>query len=203
MSFTAGDAVLLRSIYRGNVRWCFPHHYVGEWEGRLGIYCGPGNRGKVMRRAPGGRYLERWVTDAPPDSYTWDTSHVLRFMRPGDSHTVEVFWDENWGLIGWYVNLQAPLVVHGGRFDTTDWALDVVIAPDGAWRWKDEEELAESVALGVFENDEAAARVREEGERVIAEQPWPTGWEDWRPPATWDPLPLPDDWHVVETAAPL
>jgi hypothetical protein len=39
--------------------------------------------------------------------------------------------------------------------------------------------------------------VRAEGERVIAEAPWPTGWEEWRPPATWTPLALPADWHVV------
>ena len=155
-----------------------------------------------MRRAPGGSYLERWVTDVPPDDHVWDTLHALRFMRPGDSHTVEVFWDTGWSLVGWYVNLQAPLVVRGDRFDTTDWALDVVIAPDGAWRWKDAEELVESVALGVFESDEAAARVREEGERVIAEQPWPTGWEGWRAPVDWGPLPLPNDWHVVATVAP-
>jgi hypothetical protein len=40
-----GDVILKRSIYRGNVRWTFPHRYVGEWQGRLGIYCGPGNEG--------------------------------------------------------------------------------------------------------------------------------------------------------------
>jgi hypothetical protein len=32
---------------------------------------------------------------------------------------------------------------------------------------------------------------------VIAAAPWPTGWEDWRPPANWGPLGLPRDWHVV------
>jgi hypothetical protein len=54
----AGDLVLKRSIYRGNVRWTFPHRYVGEWDGRIGIYCGPGNQGKAMRRGPDG-YLKR------------------------------------------------------------------------------------------------------------------------------------------------
>jgi hypothetical protein len=40
-------------------------------------------------------------------------------------------------------------------------------------------------------------KVRAEGERVIAERPWPTGWEDWRPPRDWTRLPLPEDWDVV------
>ncbi len=50
--------------------------------------------------------------------------------------------------------------------------------------------------LGVFGATDAA-RIRAEGERVIAEAPWPTGWEDWRPPSAWGPLGLPRDWHVV------
>lgn len=142
-----GEIVLKRSIYRGNVRWTFPHRYVGEWNGRIGIYCGPGNQGKAMRRGPGG-YLKRWMSDAPP------------------------------------------------FIDTTDWALDLTVQPDGTWVWKDEDELAEAVELGIFD-EAAASRVREEGERVLAAAPWPTGWEEWRPPSGWGPLGLPRDWHVV------
>jgi len=105
-------------------------------------------------------------------------------------------WDEEWAFLAWYVNLQAPLVVRGDRFDTTDHALDVVVEPDGSWFWKDENELAEAVALGILTEAEAAG-VRAEGERVIAECLWPTGWEAWRPRDDWHPLPLPADWHVT------
>lgn len=96
------------------------------------------------------------------------------------------------------MNLQAPLTVSGSRFDTMDWALDIVIAPDGTWRWKDEHHLAEAVTLGIFD-EHGAAEVRAEARRVIAERPWPTGWEHWRPSERWTPLPLPDEWHVVST----
>jgi hypothetical protein len=123
-----GDIVLKRSIYDGRVRRTFPHRYVGTWDGRIGLYCGPGNQGKAMRRGPDG-YLRRWITDAPP-------------------------------------------------FDT------------------EEDELEEAVQLGIW-TDTEAVEIRAEGERVIAEHPWPTGWEDWRPPAAWAPLTLPEDWHVV------
>jgi hypothetical protein len=192
----AGDIVLLRSIYRRNVRWCWPCRIAGEWSGRHGLYCQPGNQGKLMRRVVGASYLDYWVTDQPAFDYTWEHSHVLRFMREGDSHTVECFWTEDWEFKGWYVNLQAPLVINGHCFDTTDWALDVVIDPDGTWHWKDEDDFARAIELGVL-NEREAAVVRAEGERVIAEAPWPTGWEDWRPPAEWTPLGLPRDWHVV------
>ncbi len=191
--------MLLRSIYRGNVRWCWPHRYVGDCNGRHGIYVQPGSQGKLMKRVAGKGYLEAWVSDVPPFDYTWESSHVLRFMRPGDAHTVELFWWEDWSFRGWYVNLQAPLVVTGRRFDTTDWALDVVVDPDGTWHWKDEDDFVQAQELGVLDPEQAAA-VRSEGERVIAARPWPTGWEDWRPPADWQPLPLPDDWHLVRQA---
>lgn len=191
-----GDAVLFRSIYAGTVRWCFPCRYVGEWDGRHGIYCQPGNEGKGMRRSAGGRYLEDWVSGIDPFDETWAKGPVLRFMRPGDAHTIEICWDRDWRLVGWYVNLQAPLVVRGERFDTSDLALDVWVDPDGTCHWKDEDDFAEAQELGVLD-EAAAAEVRAEGERVIAAQPWPTGWEDWRPPPEWEPLPLPEDWHVV------
>jgi Protein of unknown function (DUF402) len=191
-----GDVILKRSIYRGNVRWTFPHRYAGEWQGRLGIYCGPGNEGRAMRRGPGG-YLKRWMTDAPPYDTVWEQTHVLRFERAGASHSIEVYWTGSFELMGWYVNLQTPVVFNGRSVDTTDQALDVTVDPDGTWSWKDEDELAEAVELGIW-TDAEADEIRAEGERVIAAAPWPTGWESWRPPAGWaDPLALPEDWHVV------
>jgi hypothetical protein len=95
------------------------------------------------------------------------------------------------------VNLQSPLVVNGAFLDTTDWARDVTVDPDGTWAWKDEHEFAEAIELGIFD-EASAAVVRAEGERAIAARPWPSGWESWRPPAEWaEPLALPEDWHVV------
>ena len=106
----AGDVVLKRSIYRGNVRWTFPHRYVGDWRDRVAIYCGPGNQGKAMRRGPDG-YLKRWVTDAPPFDTEWEQTHVLRFEAPGARHSIEVYWTLEWEQLSWYVNLQTPTIV--------------------------------------------------------------------------------------------
>jgi hypothetical protein len=190
-----GDLVLKRSIYRGNVRWAFTHRFVGEWDGRIGIYCGPGNEGKEIRRGPDG-YLKRWRTNAPPLDATWERGGVLRFERPGARHNIEILWTPEWELAGWYVNLQTPVALNGRFLDTTDQALDVTVSPNGTPTWKDEDELEEAIELGIWTTDEAA-EIRAEGERVIAAAPWPTGWEDWRPSADWVPLRLPDDWHVV------
>jgi hypothetical protein len=134
------------------------------------------------------------MTDAPPFDTEWEQTHVLRFERPGARHSIEVYWKLDWAHWSWYVNLQSPVEVNGRCVDTTDQALDIVAKPDGSWRWKDEEELAEAVELGIWTE---AAEIRAEGERVLAARSWPIGWEEWRPPSEWGPLGLPRDWHVV------
>lgn len=191
-----GEPVLLRVVYDGRVRRAVPHRFVDTDDGRVVLYCGPGNQGKFMGRDRDGRYLERWVRGDDPVDLTWSRTHVLKLVRPGDSHTVEVFWDESWSFLGWYVNLQAPLRRTPLGYDTTDWALDIRVDPDGTWRWKDEEDFAEAIALGVFD-ESAAAEIRAEGERVAARRPWPTGWENWRPPPDWGALALPPGWATL------
>jgi hypothetical protein len=191
-----GDVVLLRSVYRGRVRWTFPHRLVEDDGPTVALYCGPGAQGKWMRRDRAGAYLKRWVRGDDPFDKVWEWTHVLRLGRRDRPYSLDLFWDESWAFLCWYVNLQAPLVRSELGFDTTDWALDVVIDPDGSWQWKDEDDFAQAQELGVLDAHEAAA-VRAEGERVVAERPWPTGWEDWRPPPEWTPPALPEGWNVV------
>ncbi len=189
------DVVLVRSVYRGRVRWAFPHRVVGDREGRLALYLALGTPGVSMGRGPDGRYLERWARGDDPVRHVWQRTHALDLIRHGAAHALRLFWDEDWRFLGWYVNLQAPLRRTPLGYDTTDWALDVWVEPDGRWAWKDEEDFAEAQALGILD-EEAAVSVRAEGERVVAERPWPTGWESWRPEAAW-PLPqLPEDWDA-------
>ena len=89
-------------------------------------------------------------------------------------------WTQAWVFRCWYVQLQSPILRRPNAIETLDYALDVVVDPDGTWHWKDEDDFAEAQCLGVFTPEEAAA-VRREGERVIANQLWVTGWEHWRP----------------------
>ena len=189
-----GEVVLLRSVYQENVRWCFPHHFVEERDGCFALYLQPGNHGKLMGHDED--YLVRWARGDPARDHVWHRHHVLWLVRLGESHALGLFWDEDWRFTGWYVNLQAPTQLRGGRFDTNDLALDVWIEPDETWSWKDEDDLARAVEVGILD-DAAASALRAEGERVIAAKPWPTGWEGWRPRTAWEPLPLPEDWHVV------
>jgi hypothetical protein len=126
-----------------------------------------------------GRYLERWVSEEPPHLRVWRKNHVLSLTFRGDAHSIWLFWSEDWTFRGWYVQLQKPVVEASTGLETMDHALDVVVEPDGTWRWKDEDDLAEAIRLGVFTPTRPPRFAPRQ--HVIAAPPWPTGWEDWSP----------------------
>ena len=108
------------------------------------------------------------------------------------------FWrGDDRAFTGWYVNMQEPLRREGRSFLTQDQELDIWIEPDGTWRWKDEQELLDWVPRGRFTEDEVAA-IRAEGERVLAEWPFPTGWEEWEPDPSWAVPVLPPEYRLTD-----
>nr|BFE68482.1 hypothetical protein GCM10020092_017830 [Actinoplanes digitatis] len=82
-----------------------------------------------------------------------------------------------------------------------DQDLDVVVHPDRAWEWKDEDEFAERLAYPdhYWVRDEQA--VRAEGLRVIkmieaGEFPFDGTWTDYHPDPSWlVPTSLPPGWN--------
>jgi uncharacterized protein len=125
---------------------------------------------------------------------------VLSFAWAGTPYSVLHIWNEDGAPLHWYVNLQAPLVRTELGFDTVDHALDLLIAPDrSTWSWKDEDELAEAIAGGLFTpGDEAWFRYW--GERAVEHvllqlPPFDADWSGWTPDPSW-PLPsLPAGWE--------
>lgn len=191
-----GETVLLRGIVESRVRWALPHTFVADEDGRVALYCRPGTVG----RRPRGAFVdfpEQLLTgDWQIHDQVWHTHQVLRLTPLEASHSLDLYWNEAGDFRGWYVNLQERLRSSRFGFDTRDHALDITVAPDGTWAWKDEDHLERLAELGVY-TAEQARQFRAEGQRVLAERPWPTGWEDWRPDPSW-PLPaLPDGWDVV------
>jgi predicted RNA-binding protein associated with RNAse of E/G family len=93
--------------------------------------------------------------------------------------------------------LQDPLRRTRTGFDTSDHVLDLVIARDGSWRWKDEHEFEAACRLGRFTPEEAVA-VRQAGEAAAAAveaRAWPfdSEWSEWRPDPNWTVPTLPAD----------
>jgi hypothetical protein len=121
-----------------------------------------------------------------PVETTWFGEGVLMLRQPDTRHSIWHFWNPDGSFRAWYVNLEEWWRVEGG-VDAYDHQLDIWVYPDGTWRWKDEDDLAESIKAGIFTADQAAT-IRAEGERVLGDWPFPTGWEDWQPDPAW-PLP--------------
>jgi hypothetical protein len=184
--------VALREIRYGRVWRVNALRLVDERDGMLALWSPPGITRLVPVDEDGAEiripFDEPWVLGERTTAM-----QSLALLEPGARHSLWLHWDDDWTFSHWYVNFERPLGRDGPTLDYVDDKLDLIVTPDGAVRWKDEDELAEAAALGLL--DEAA--VRAEAERVLAEAPWPTGWEDWRPDPAW-PLPrLPDGWDAV------
>jgi hypothetical protein len=197
--WSSGDTVALRYIRFGQVRRANPHRIIRDDGGSVALHIPVGAVSKAAiwdGPASGpirGQADRTWELEDRP----WYSYRVLRLIRFGDGHSVELYWhEEGDSFAGWYVNIQEPLRRSPVGFDTDDLVLDIWIEPDGAWQWKDEDELEIAVELGRFTAAEAA-EIRAEGERVITARPWPTGWEDWKPDPAWPVPELPAGWDRI------
>lgn len=210
MRFEPGRLIVHRNVRHGRIGWVRPARVVNDDERGLLIWIARDSPvasevhadGRGMRAMP----FAEWVTSPSyrPAVTRWDGPPLLKFLPTGAAHSVWWFRDEQERFANWYVNLEEPGIRwdDGGLagVDVTDQDLDVVVRPDLSWRWKDEEEFAERLALPehYWVTDEAA--VRAEGRRVIAlaeagEFPFDGTWCDFTPPPDWTPPPvLPPGW---------
>jgi hypothetical protein len=194
VSWLPGETVVLRHFNRGRPVGALPTRVVSGdgpvlWLAPGTLVTRPGIAGRGVREVP---LEERYTRPWEQLEGSWTGDGILIVGRPGRAHSIWLFW-EGEQFAGWYVNLEAPWRPFRLGFDTEDHALDVWIESDGSWEWKDEHELAVAVEMGFFGAERAAA-IRAEGERVLAEWPLPTGWEEWRPDPAWPVPTLPRGW---------
>jgi hypothetical protein len=120
----------------------------------------------------------------------WEGHGVLMLQRPGEAHAIWVFWDgpeRTFG--GWYVNLQEPFRRTPAGYDTQDLELDIVVALDGSWEWKDANALDQRIHEGRYTAEQVEA-TWVEGRRVAAELSagrhwWDPSWAQWEPDPAW------------------
>jgi predicted RNA-binding protein associated with RNAse of E/G family len=132
---------------------------------------------------------------------TWGPYRSLVLIPPGATHSVAWSWTADGTFIGWYVNLESPPVRWGGGIDVQDRALDIRVAPDRSWQWKDEDEFADRAGDPLFFDAATAGAIRAEGQRVAdtaarGEFPFDGTWRDFRPDADWATAELPPWWDV-------
>jgi hypothetical protein len=208
--FQRGQLIVHRNTRQARLGWVRLGRVVSddEWGLLLWVESGSPVAHEVAADGRGMRAMAftEWITlEHRLKIGTWDGPGVLKFIPRGAPHSVWWFRDRrHGGFAGWYVNLEEPaLRWDDGQLagvDMCDQDLDVWVYPDRSWRWKDEEEFAERLALPehYWVPDEAA--VRAEGERVIklAEAgvfPFDGTWCDFRPDPAWNvPDELPPGW---------
>lgn len=197
--WSPGDAVVLREVWRGAVFAARPAILVEDAPGQTTLLV-PGRVRCGMPVGEDGRELR--VPDRP---WRLEIRHrgpndILSFAWPDEPYGV-LRWYAPDGDHAWYVNLQDPLRRTELGFDTVDHALDVVVMVDGTWTWKDEDELAEAVANGLFTRTDAE-RFRDDGRRAVerirrGEPPFDRDWWSWRPDPSWPTPALPEGWDRV------
>ena len=146
-------------------------------------------------------WLPPGITYAIGDNLFGDWAYAYRVMergqvrvtRPGDPYSIFLFTNHDGSFRGWYVNLEQPEARRAEFFDYEDELLDVWVPIGGEPELLDEDELDEAVRLG-FMSTERAREIRATAERVLADPPWPTGWEDWQPEPGWQVPDLPPGW---------
>jgi Protein of unknown function (DUF402) len=196
-SWSRGDVVAVREIWRGRVWKARPFVVVHDTPDQLALFIPAGSPTKIP---PGsGIPREEWTLE---DGVF--RSDVLRLARPDEPHSVLLFWRDG-VFSGWYVNFERPLTRSAVGFDYLDRELDLLVRPDRTTELLDEDEFEEAQRLGVIGPDEAAAvlaeleRVRDLVERW--ESPFADGWERWRADPDWPVPGLPAGWDVVEAAS--
>jgi hypothetical protein len=195
-SFAPGEPVVLRELWRGRVFAARPATVLHDGP-ELVVLLVPAGVTCAVPIGPEGEELR--IPDRPwrLELRERGPSPVLSFAWPGEPYAV-LRWSAPWA---WYVNLQEPLRRTRIGYDTTDHVLDVLVAPDGTWEWKDEEDLERAVALGLFTPADAE-RFRADGHRAVRrilerEPPLDHDWTRWQPDPSWPTPTLPEGWDAV------
>jgi predicted RNA-binding protein associated with RNAse of E/G family len=120
----------------------------------------------------------------------WQRTGVVEQVASGRWFSVSRMFGSDGALLCWYVNFERPPTWRRDGWDTSDLALDLVVGPDGAWRWKDEDEYEQDRRLGLISDVEhtAVQAAREEAVELIETRGGmfaESTEERWLPDPTW------------------
>jgi hypothetical protein len=181
---------VLRDIWFGRV-WRANACLLVEERPSLGVLWLP--RGAPAKIPVDGSHEELRI---PGDAWTLADRPVRRaalaLLRPEARWSLWHFWEGD-EFLYWYVNFERDVRRTALGFDIVDEKLDLIVDPDGRIVWKDEDELEQAALVGLVD----ASEVRAEAARVLADPPWPSGWEDFRPDPGWEMPQLPPGWDVL------
>ncbi|WP_433734235.1 DUF402 domain-containing protein [Nocardia sp. CA-129566] len=142
----------------------WPQRVVEDGGDELRVLLTPGTVGlgpelwiKSMREndpAARGQLLEAYARrEWAMANWTWQRTTRLAIMYAERYFAIAPMWNERGEFLGWYVNFQLPFVRTTEGVDTSDLHIDLVVAPDLSYRWKDEDEYALAIRLGLVPDE--------------------------------------------------
>lgn len=203
----AGTVIVQQEYWRRKLVTVRPVMVVEDTEALLALFAPAGAAFQAGRwDTPSRQQLsveERvrvYLSDEPPVlEQRTSRFHVLTLNVPAAHHSFKLFWDSEWDLVTWCVNLEAPFCRVEDGILHRDLFLDISVTPNLNWTWKDEDEFEAVCAAGGLRQD-LHRRVRAEGRRMvelIEARRWPfnSAWPDWRPDPSWPAPEVPPGWH--------
>jgi hypothetical protein len=197
-----GQGIVMREVWRNRVYSIFPVRVVQDSGSQtalclprqaLGLY--PHTRAGIPLRIP----EEDWVLDGEP----WSGGDMLYLVQTSLGYTAIASWDKRHNFMGWKIDLVEPPQRTPLGFDYMDQLLDIMVSADrSTWRWKDEDEVVEAQARGIF-TAEQVQDLYQRGESAVQalqgyKPPFDTDWEYWKPDPAWrEPFDLPEGWERV------
>jgi len=197
-----GQVITVREIWKNKIYSAMPVRVVddaGYWSALYlpprTPYLWPHMRDGETIRIP----QDDWVLDGGP----WTTSDVLFLVQPGSGYTLTGFWDDAYNFHSWKINLEEPMRRTSVGFDFMDQLLDIIVSADrSTWHWKDEGEVRQAQALGIF-TAEQVSELYQIGKRAVQamqtkKPPFDRDWENWEPDPAWRvPLDFPKGWEQI------
>ncbi|MEO8539669.1 MAG: DUF402 domain-containing protein [bacterium] len=191
--FDVGEEVVVRYLTRigSGVGMTWPYRVVRDDDDLVALYI------------PTGSTFMRWhAPDGGPRQLTegeWRRD-VLRLMFPNKPYSIWLFWEgPGRPFTTYYVNFEEPFRRTAVGFDTNDHTLDILVAPDLTWQWKDRDDFAALIANRNFSaefGEEVESAAREVIQLIEAGAPPFSGeWVRWEPPAEWTTPALHPRWR--------
>ena len=192
----------MREVWHNKVYSIFPVRVVQDstnWTAlclpRQAIGLFPHTQEGVPLRIP----EDEWILDGDP----WTGGDVLYLVHAGVGYKFGMSWDEDHIFQGWKIDLIEPVRRTPLGFDYMDQLLDIIVdANRSTWYWKDEDEVQEAQARGIF-TSEQVHDLYQRGEHAIQailenEPPFDENWDIWSSnPAMREPFDLPKGWERV------
>lgn len=189
--FTPGQTIVVREMIFGKPYAQYPQQVVQDRGSEIRVLLTPGTDGfspalwvkSILEQDDRARaelleaYARREWETAP---WTWQHNTRVAILYADRYFAIDPMWNEQGEFMFWYVNFQLPFVRTPDGIDTSDLHLDLIVKPDFSYSWKDEDEYAHAIHLGLVPDEwqKAIEEAREQAIAMVEGREGPFG-EDW------------------------